>query len=262
MNISKREMPKLPEYPVPALEKGLDILEALGEAAAPQSLAELAVRLRRSSSELFRMLNCLERRGYLARETASGRYSLSLKLFALAHGHSVVNNLLRVARQPMRALTESLCESCHLSVLERGRLLVVAQEECPAHVRLSFEVGGMFDPMTTASGRLLLAHLGTEERERVIADSPTGRSLSVRKRARFEEALAGLRSRSVSTAQSESIEGVRDFAVLVGRPDRGVMAALAVTRLTRRDRRSDDAALLESVRATAREITGALGLLP
>ncbi|MGH9454797.1 MAG: helix-turn-helix domain-containing protein, partial [Terriglobia bacterium] len=54
-----------PHYRAPALEKGLDILEALAAARVPQSLSEMARLLKRSASELFRMLNLLERRGYI-----------------------------------------------------------------------------------------------------------------------------------------------------------------------------------------------------
>lgn len=262
MNIRKRKMPRLPAYPVPALEKGLDLLEALAAAAAPQSLAGLAARQARSSSELFRMLNCLERRGYVTRDPVSGKYGLSLKLFALAHGHSVAEKLLAAARGPMRALTEAVRESCHLSLLERGGLLVVAQEECPEPVRLSIEVGGRFDPVATASGRLLLAHLGPAARAAAVAASPAGRRLDARGRAALEAELARVRRRGVSVAESETVEGVQDVAVLVGGPGANPMAALTVTRLRRRRGRRDDAAVRAAVRAAARAITAALGLSP
>ena len=88
------QMAKGPHYPVPALEKGLDLLETLAAAAVPQSLAELATTLERSSSELFRMLNCLERRGYITRDAVSGKYGLTLKLYTLAHAHSIMEKLL------------------------------------------------------------------------------------------------------------------------------------------------------------------------
>lgn len=243
-------MPKSPNYPVPALEKGLDILEALAAAAVPQSLTELAARLERSSSELFRMLNCLERRGYLARDAVSGKYGLSLKLFALGHEHSTAGKLLAAARGPMQALTEKFRESCHLSVLERGRLLVLAQEESPERVRLSIEVGGTFEPERTASGRLLLA----------FAPSGNGASATASHEASLERELTRIRRDGVSAARSETIEGVRDLAVLVGRPESGVTAALAVTRLLRRGETTDEAALLAGMKATAEQITAVLGL--
>jgi DNA-binding IclR family transcriptional regulator len=255
----KPKMPKPPDYPVPALEKGLDILECLATLNVPQSLAELATRLERSSSELFRMLNCLERRGYLMREPASGKYALSLKLFTLAHAHSVTDKLVRAARLPMQVLTETTRESCHLSVLERGQLLVVAQQESPERVRVSIEVGGTFDPVTTASGRLLLAYVDEPELQSVLAAGKAKKA--TRPSDELDATLAKIRRTGVSFAASETVEGVRDLAVLVGNPSGGVSAALAVTRLVRRGERANEAALLEAMRTAATEITQTLGVL-
>lgn len=253
-------MAKTPKYSVPALEKGLDVLEALAAQAVPQSLTELASRLDRSSSELFRMLDCLERRAYITRDPLSGKYGLTLRLFSLAHSHSITEKLLQAARQPMRDVTESLRESCHLSVLERGQLLVIAQEESPEPVRVSIEVGAEFDPVCTASGRLLLAQLGEEELAATLATSPAGRDLTAEGRATFIARLGGIRQKAISTADSETIDGVRDVAVLVGNPANGVIAALAITRLVRRGRRDDETALVDGLRSAARSITKTLGL--
>lgn len=252
-------MPKPPSYPVPALEKGLDILETLAAAAVPQSLAELATALERSSSELFRMLNCLEQRGYIVREAVSGKYSLTLKLYSLAHAHSATEKLLRAAHVPMQELTESVRESVHLSVLERDRLLVVAQHESPERVRLSIEVGGEFDAVATASGRLLLAHLSAEDRRHAFAGSPAWKAMPMRTRTALETSLEEIRKTGLSFAESETIEGVRDVAVLVGEPTSGVVAALAITRLLRRGQRGNEAALIAAMRGTAQEITESLG---
>ncbi len=247
-------------YPVPALEKGLDVIETLAAAAVPQSLGELAATLDRSSSEIFRMLNCLERRGYIMRDAVSGKYGLTLKLYSLAHAHTTTEKLLHAARVPMQALTDKVRESCHISVLERGRLLVVAQEESPERVRLSIEVGSVFDAPLTASGRLLLAQLPEDRLEAVLAESPAGRVLKGKSRSSFIETLAEVRRVGLSTAESESIEGVRDIAVLVGDPASGVTAALAITRLLRRGQRGDETSLVAATRATAAEITKTLGL--
>lgn len=253
-------MPKAPHYPVPALEKGLDILETLAASAVPQSLSELGAKLDRSSSELFRMLNCLELRGYITRDELSGKYSLTLKLYSLAHAHSVAEKLLHAAHLPMQALTEKVRESCHLSVLDRGRLLVVAQQESPERVRLSIEVGALFDTVTTASGRLLLAHLDDAALAGALEESPAGRALNVRATTTFKAGLAEIRQTGISTAESETIEGVRDLSVLVGNPAAGIVAALAVTRLLRRGQRGDEVALITAMQAAAAEITKTLGL--
>lgn len=255
-------MAKTPNYSVPALEKGMDILETLAAAAVPQSLAELATILDRSSSELFRMLNCLERRKYITRDPASGKYALTLKLYTLAHTHSVREKLLQVARAPMHALTETCRESCHLSVLEEAELVVIAQEESPERVRLSIEVGATFDPVQTASGRLLLAYASEPTRSGVLAMSAAGQELEGESLDEFNLTLIDVRRKCLSTAESESIEGVRDVSVLVGNPAVGVTAALAITRLLKRGNRGDEAGLIRAMRATADEITQTLGITP
>jgi DNA-binding IclR family transcriptional regulator len=214
-----------PSYSVPALEKGLDILEALAASAVPLSLAELARDLDRGSAEIFRMLVCLERRSYLRRDGVSGKYSPTLRLFELAHAHSPLKTLLDVAAEPMRNVTLKLRESCHLSVIERGELLVIARENSPESVRLSIEVGGRFQLKSTASGRLLLAARG-----------------------------------DTMTARDETIEGVDDAVVRIGAPGGAVHAALAVSWLRSRKGAKKTSVVISELQAAARLIEASLGL--
>ena len=216
---------KSPDYSVPALEKGLDILEALAASPVPLSLAELARDLDRGSAEIFRMLVCLERRAYLRRDAVSGKYAPTLRLFELAHARSPLRTLLEVAREPMREVTLRLRESCHLSVIERGQLLVIAREDSPETVRLAIEVGGRFDPRKTASGRLL-------------------RSADV----------------NTVTARDETIEGVDDAVVRIGSAAGVVHAALAVSWLRSRRGAKKPATVLEALKEAAAVIHQQLGL--
>ncbi len=90
-------------YQAPALEKGLEILEALSAAAVPLSQTEIAKQLDRNPNELYRMLACLHHRGYVVREAISGKYHLSLRLYELSHTHSPLETLKAAASGPMRA---------------------------------------------------------------------------------------------------------------------------------------------------------------
>jgi DNA-binding IclR family transcriptional regulator len=226
--MTKSERP-VSKYHVPALEKGLDILETLASSTVPQSLSELARSLHRSSSELFRMLDSLERRGYILKDLFSGNYRLSLKLYELAHTHSPVEQLLSAAAKPMRDVAESLRESCHLSVLSRGQVVVLAQEESPDKVRLSVEVGARFSAIHTVSGRLLLAQLETGNLKDFLAADSDYQDLSKTQQKQFMTDLDAIRVKRISTASNETLVGVQDFAVLVGNPKIGIMAALAAT---------------------------------
>ena len=249
-----------PNYQVPALEKGLDILEHLAAEGVPLTQAQLARTLGRGPNELFRMLVCLERRGYIARDATSGAYSLTLRLFTLGHAHSPFQGLLRAAGRPMRELTEEVRESCHLSVRHRGALLVLAQEESPRKLRLSVEVGAVFPLLHTVSGRLLLANLESGVRDEALEANAEYGAMTSMEKAALGKQLGTLRKRGYEEAYGETMEGVLDLAVLVGVPDTGVQAALTIASLGRRhEPRTDE--LLPALLRCAQQIGRSSGLI-
>ena len=76
-------------YRAPALDKGLDIPKHLD----------------RSPNEFYRMLDRLVKRGYVTK-LEGDRYSLTLKLFGLAHLHAPVRRLASFATPFMRELAD------------------------------------------------------------------------------------------------------------------------------------------------------------
>lgn len=248
-----------PDYHVPALEKGLDILECLATGGVPLTQAELARALDRGASELFRMLTTLERRGYIQRDPASGAYGLTLRLYELGHVHSPHQGLLRAAARPMRELAEELRESCHLGIAHGERLTVLHQEESPARVRLSVEVGSSVPLLRAASGRLLLAFLDDAARRATLAQDAEHAALTGAARTALGDRLAAIRTRGYESAHGETTEGVSDVSVLVGAPGGRVQAALTVAALPR-DHDVFVAQALPALRRRAATITTTAGL--
>ena len=125
-------------YRAPALDKGLDILELLATTDEGLSQAEIAKALERSPNEIYRMLDRLVRRHYVAR-TSGDRYELTLKLFALAHQHAPVRRLVSQAMPELRAFARDAGQSCHLSIYDRGNVVVVRPSRCA-------QLLGLLDP--------------------------------------------------------------------------------------------------------------------
>jgi DNA-binding MarR family transcriptional regulator len=75
------------DYSTPALEKGLDILELFASTPGGLTVSEVARMLNRTVSEIFRMLLCLEQRGYLSQSKNREKYHLTLRIFRLAQEH-------------------------------------------------------------------------------------------------------------------------------------------------------------------------------
>ena len=142
-------------YVVPALDKGLDVIELLARESEGLTLNEIAQLLDRTSSELFRMVNVLCRRGYIGQQ--DDRYSLTLKLFELAHRHKPIKSLTAAAAPLMRDLAQRSLQSCHLTVFHAGRVLVVAEIDSPERWAFGLKVGAQVGLTDTESGYVLLA---------------------------------------------------------------------------------------------------------
>lgn len=246
-------MPTKPRYAVPALEKGLDILESLSASPTPLTLTALSKALGRANSEIFRMVNLLEARGYVCRDD-SGAYKLSLRLFQIAHAQDTVGQLLDSARGPMRTLSYDSGESCHLSVLEGAEIVILARAEAPRPVRLVVEVGGRFSAIHTTSGRMLLAGYPIAARQRILEASADFKKLSKAGREVLLTSLETIASDGCATAKDESVAGTDDAAVSVGSPDTGVHAALAIAALSFRSKAPRRGELVTLLRKCASEI--------
>jgi DNA-binding IclR family transcriptional regulator len=251
---------RAPSYAAPALEKGLDLLEALAAPPGDRSQAELARALGRSPSEIFRMLNCLERRGYIVKDAASGRYQLTLRLYELAHTHTPVDQLLRAAEVPMRDVARRVRESVHLSVLSDGKLLVLSQVESQNRTRVSVEIGARFPVVLTASGRILLAHLAQDRLRDLLARDEDWARLGAPARARYLADLLKIRRDGIYQGKSDLTHGIRDVAAPVGNPRVGVSAAVCVPSLVVIGTPKPLSEIRAAVRDCAAEITRLLGL--
>lgn len=197
---------------VPALEKGLDILEALAAERGGLLQKEVAARVGRSVSEIFRVLNALEARGYVARDEVSGTYSLTLRLFELAHIHPPTRRLIEVSTSQMEKLAAAIGCSCHLVAPHQDRLMVVAQAQPDALLMgWSVKVGAAF-PISRrfASARTIAAHQRPEQQERILqqmlAEDPE------LKRQDVISELEGIRVQGYEVSASSIAPGVTDIS--------------------------------------------------
>lgn len=247
-----------PDYSVPALEKGLEILEALSASFEPLTLSSLANVLNRKNNEIFRMLNLLERRSYVLRDDAGG-YRLSLRMFQIARAHNPLRRLIEAAEPAMRSLVRITSESCHLSILEGAEIVVLSAMECPRPVRLSIAVGARFDAIKTVSGRVLLGSLPEDRRTKILRESAAFRAMGAAEKKKILLSLDSCAGRKWGTSFNETVAGVADAAVAVGNPDSGIHAAIAISALTTRGHRHKARDFLESLEKCRLTIEQAMG---
>lgn len=223
-----------PRYHAPALEKGLDILELLADRPEGLAQSEIARALDRSVGEIFRMLACLVDRGYVTIQRPGDRYFLSLKLFELAHRHEPLQNLIGSALPLMRELADRVHQSCHLTIVESGHGVVVAQVNAPGEIGFSVRTGTLVNLLSTASGRVLLAFQPETDRKRILSIEPGSRE-GIELRLQDDGMLARVRERGYEDLASTCIRGVHDLAFPVLDPRACAVAAITMPFIERLD---------------------------
>ncbi len=250
----------MPNYYAPALDKGLDILEFLSAQSVPQSQAEIAIGTNRTSNEIYRMLICLEDRGYINKEPISGKYQLTLRLFQLAHHHSPIDSLVKASHVHLEQLAQTIKQSCHLSIAHQNQLLIVSQAKSMTPISLSVEVGGIFPITKTISGKIILSHKNEMELKQILKSSDDYTAMSANDKKAFLSELKDFKKLDCVVSKSALTEGVTDFAAPVFDIHNNVIAVLDVSTLTSQMRKfvSHDI-ITKEIANTVKKISCSLG---
>jgi DNA-binding IclR family transcriptional regulator len=226
--------PAAPRYLAPALEKGLDIVELLAGEPAPLTQNQIAQRLGRSASEIFRMLEVLERRGWIARGEDGG-YATTLALFELAHRQTPVRRLLAAALPEMRALAEQTRQSNHLVVHHDRRILVLAAVDSPEAMGFRMREGAHFPfRADRVSPWVLAAFQAPDRREALVAEMIDG-DPSAPSHAAIGRRLDAIRRRGHEQRRSDTLPGIVDLCFPILDPQGAALATLAQNWLAQRD---------------------------
>jgi IclR family acetate operon transcriptional repressor len=154
----------------PALQRGLAVLELVGQSPEPVGFSVLRRRLGLPKASAVRLLRCLRDGGYLSKDAVSGRYRLGPRAALLA-GSATLSQRLTILGEPLlRELRDATSNSALLVRLAEGRVTCLAKAEAeaaipmpsPGTVRLDLSRSpwGLiyFDAMDKTQQRRAVAH--------------------------------------------------------------------------------------------------------
>ena len=213
-----------------ALAKGFAVLEAVLAAEAPVQLADLAQQLRLPKTSVHRLLLQLEEARLVRRDLTGKAWLQAPRLVELS-----LRTLGRAARMDpahavLRRLVDEVGESANLGVLDRGEIVYVDRVECNWPLRTTFQPGSRVPIHCTAAGKLFLAAMAPEERERLVGTGRlpayTGRTLT--RLEEIEAECARIRARGVAVNDQEYMVGLIGVGVPVRGRDGRMVAAVAL----------------------------------
>jgi DNA-binding IclR family transcriptional regulator len=219
-------------YSVPALEKGLDILELLAKAPEGLNVTAIATGLSRSTGEMYRIIQYLEWRGYIDRDRETDLYSLSFRVFRLAHEHPPLKSLVACAIPIMEALAAEIGQSCHLVVVDRLSIVIVAQVDSPLPIRYSVRLGAQFPIQEKSSGILLSAFMPPAHFEALVQE--LSQTLDDQALEIFIDHVEEVRKAGLENRESWLIPGITNLCRPVYNHAGLVVASLTVPYLAQR----------------------------
>ncbi len=213
--------------PVQAVDRALDVLEALAEAAAPLGVAELGEKTGLPQGTVHRILQSLQGRGYVRRD-ASRKYSVGTAGVRLAD--AAQRSLARTARPYLAELVAISGETANLAVLEGQDVVYVAQVSSPQTLRMFAEVGRHVPPHSTAVGKVLLSAMPRDEARGILKRTglPARTDATITDLADLEAELDLVASQAWAADEEEHETGIRCVAVPVGGPG-PTLAAMSVS---------------------------------
>ena len=213
-----------------ALEKALNVLEAVGDQLQPVGLPDLAARLGLPRQTVHRVLGQLVSLRLVIRDQPRERYSVGPRLSKLAFGTLRSLNQSAPVRQILQDLVEDIGETCNIGLLHDFDYVYLQRIECTWPLRLHQDVGTRVPAHTVSGGKLLLANLEpTLSRRLIRARKPkAATSFTLTSLSQLEAEFARIRAAGYALNNQERLEGVVGAAVPVVDATGNVLAAVGM----------------------------------
>lgn len=228
MGLTSRTEPRAESPKV--LERALRVLDLFTERRPEWTAAEIGSAVGLPVSTTYRIVRALESRGLL-RQAASGRFRLGVAAITLGHRAASAFDLSAALRPELETLAVEVSETATLSVFDRYRLaaLCIDRIEASQPLRLSLEVGALVPLHAGAASKALLAFLGEEVLETVLA-GPLARLApgTITDPGALREEIERIRERGWSYSREETNEGAWGVAAPVLSGDGAALAVLGV----------------------------------
>jgi DNA-binding IclR family transcriptional regulator len=242
---------------IQVVKRAFDVLEFIArDPDGNNRLTDIASAAELNASTCVRILKTLTRLGYVGRHSEKGGYSLGPRAYSIAASGPFRKNLVLAGRDYMADLAEKISESVILVSIYHEKRIVLYEVEADRQIVAQNEADYHYDnenPLRTATGRLLLSFLSSDEIESIIKNIKNFDELwpTVTNRKELEAAMKEVREndRVIRAGESEIV----GIAVPVRENDE-VTASLGVYLPDFRFNKEREAEILDEMRVTVKKI--------
>jgi len=247
-----------PDYSIAAVERALDLLQALAQ-MAPAALGPLAESAGCTRTAAFRLLRTLQGRGFAIQDEARGLWRLGARWGVLARAAHDQGALAATAAPFLAELSHAVGENVYLRTRDGLEAETVAVFQAEPSLRL-YSTAGSRGPLHAGAARLLLAYAPEAIQTQVLAQRLPRFTPATRTDPAWIAAdLQRIRARGYLVTADEVHPGVVSLSVPVRDAAGQVVAELFVSAPSMRMRPPRPRSLLPQVLEAAAKLSRALG---
>lgn len=206
------------------------IINVLAESPRDCTLSEIAARANLPSSTTHRLLNSLIQVGYVQQNQDTARYGLSIYLIRLGHLATQKNDLIHAARPWLEQMARQTGETVNLTTRFEDSVIQLDHVDSPNMLRVSYPSGKRFPLHGSASGKIFLAFMPADERERMLTgDREIFTQNTIVQREQLERELIAIREQGFALDNAEREIGMRCVAAPIQGSHGSVNAAVSVS---------------------------------
>lgn len=201
---------------VQSVDRALAVLEILAR-DGHAGVSEIAEEMGIHKSTVSRLLGSLVTREIVHQNSERGKYQLGFGILRLASSIPGRLSLVREARDVLESLAEEFKETVNLAVLRSNYAVNVDQAMGPSTLATYDWVGSLTPLHATSSGKVLLAALTADERERILNETglPARTQRTITNRDKLEKQLIDVAHAGYAVVLEEFEIGLNSMAVPV-----------------------------------------------
>ncbi len=259
--VATKSQPSKPDYNIAAVERALDLLEALSR-TGPAPLAALADAARCTRTAAFRLLRTLQARGFALQDEARGVWRLGARWGVLGRASHDQGALAASASSHLAELGQAVGENVYLGTRDALLAETIATYQAEPTLRL-YSQAGTRGPLHAGPARLLLAYAPEAIQTQVLAQRLPRFTPATRTDPTWIAAdLQRIRSRGYLITADEVYPGAVSASAPVRDAAGQVIAVITVSGPSMRMRPPRPKSLLPQLLDCARRLSVALGWKP
>jgi IclR family transcriptional regulator, KDG regulon repressor len=216
--------------PLTSVTNALRVLKAFDAHHREWGVSDLARHLKISKSSVHRLLATMTEERMLEQNRETGKYHLGLAVFDLAGAISTRYDLHEAVLGPMSELRQRSGETVQVAVLDGRQVVYIERLDSPNTLRMFLEIGRRNHAHSTATGKVLLAHMPAYDLEKLLKnwEMPRLTPHTITDAATLRRHLVEVRLRGWAENWHESEVGVVSIGAPIHARDGKVVAALSI----------------------------------